>query len=189
MSKQSKNVLIVSTCSDPLSDLEFVHPVASLVGENGYHLSIFHHAKLDEDVIYRADKIIITGTALKDFEYLKNIDLFGWIKRVNIPILGICAGCQILGKIMGEDLGEKMLIGKKLVSCSSAVCRDLVQRVEFEAYFLSSRYVKVTTHFNILAVTEGIPSIIRHSNRPFLGCLFHPEVLNPQIILNFLEHY
>ncbi len=183
------NVLIVSTCSDPLSNLEFVKPLSALLERHGHVVKEIHYRDVNSQNLARADKILISGTSLKDFEYLKDIDRFEWILSTRVPILGICAGCHVLGVAMKETLEETLLIGKYLVKKTNAVktARLPLRSSAFEAYFLTSRFVKHPKHFDTSATVNDMPVIIEHRTLPLVGCLFHPEVLNPDLIMTFIE--
>ncbi len=184
------SILIVSSCADPLSELEFVMPLKSLLKRNGYDVRVVHYREVTDDIVSRADRIIISGTNLKDFGYINEIDRFEWIQSTDTPLLGICAGYQVLGLVKGEELEETLLIGKHLVTLASEweeEARVLLSRESFEAYFLNSRFIKNPMHFDVWATSTGVPAVIKHRMHPFVGCLFHPEVLNPEIILNFMK--
>ena len=52
-------ILIISTCKEKLSELEFVRPIALLIEDH----TIQHYSQVKPADIERADKIIIAGTA------------------------------------------------------------------------------------------------------------------------------
>lgn len=187
-------ILIVSTCMDPLSELEFVKPLKSLLQRHGEKPRVVHYKRLDSKSVAKASKIIMSGTSLKDFDYLNHIDKFDWIPSVDIPVLGICAGSQVLGIIMGESLTETLLIGKHAVDPSPAKgnkeAMQLLPPDPFEAYFLNSRCIANPSHFKVWATTvSGTPAVFKHERLPFIGCLFHPELLNPEILVKFTKLY
>lgn len=178
-------ILIVNVCSDRLSYFEFVKPVEDILKKARIDSLTRHFLSLDRLDIRRAEKVIICGTALKDFKYLDRIEKFTWIKEVDKPILGICAGMQILGNLFDGNLVERTKIGRykvKIILNSS-----LTSREEFYSYFLSSKAVEPNEDFEILGESGNLSCIVKHESKPFYGCLFHPEVLNPEIITGFLQ--
>jgi GMP synthase (glutamine-hydrolysing) len=176
-------ILIINVCFDELSEFEFVKPVESILKKSSIRFFTKHYLSLVKDDLNSAEKIIICGTALKDFDYLENIDRFDWLKDSKKPILGICAGIQIIARIFDNDLIEKIKIGRLKVN----VIREnkLTSKDEFYSYFLNSKAIKIRKHFDILANSERLNCMFKHKNKEIYGCLFHPEVLNPEIIINF----
>lgn len=176
-------ILLVSTCSDKLSELEFVRPVESIVKRCNLMPSIRHYDKIRKDDLSGAQKIIICGTALKDFAYLNCTGKFGWLRDTEKPVLGICAGFQIIAKVFDNDLTKEAKIGPFKVKVVQE--NKLTTMNEFSSYFLSSESPKLGKCFEKLAESENTECIGKHRNREIYGCLFHPEVLNPEIIIGF----
>ena len=168
-------ILIISVCREKLSEGEFVRPVERLVEETGKDFLTKHYLELREKDVKGAEKIIICGTALMDFGYLSDTKSFAWIRNLEKPLLGICAGMQILGKVFGASLVDKKLIGEFGVSGKKT----------FRSYFLSTKAVKPEKAFEVTGKTGKLPAAIKHKERALFGCLFHPEVLNPEIITGF----
>lgn len=167
-------ILIISTCKEQLSELEFVRPIALLIEDH----NILHYSKVKPADIKAADKIIIAGTALKDFEYLKGN--FSWLKECNKPILGICAGMQIIAKEFGFELEDFVTIGPQKVE---VVNENKLTQGEFNAYFLHTK--TGIGDFKVLATSNGKPCMIKHPEKEIYGCIFHPEVMNEEIIKRF----
>lgn len=170
-------ILVISACSQKLSENEFVKPIEELLLKNGFDFDTKHYSEISSLPEY--DKVIICGTALKDFEYLENIDRFSWIKKYEREMLGICAGVQIIATVLGMQLKEKIQIGKKEVD--TRIANSLVKG-KFNAYFLSSKQPILGKEVDSLTQDE---SLIKFKNKEFYGCMFHPEVLNPDIIIKF----
>ncbi len=169
-------ILIIDTCKDKLSEMEFVRPVALLVE----HHNIKHHTEITKEDIEEADKIIITGTALKDFDYLE--DNFDWLLEIEKPVLGICAGMQIIAKAYGIELATFVTIGVRAVE---VVAENKLANGKFNAYFLHTK--TGTGGFKTLATTDGKPCMIKHPKKEIYGCIFHPEVMNEDIIRRFVQ--
>jgi len=89
-------LLIISTCKEKLLELEFVKPIERILTQNNIPFTIKHYTKLTPKHLNNADKIIISGTSLNDEDYLNRLENFSWIKYFSKPILGICAGAQII---------------------------------------------------------------------------------------------
>ncbi len=136
---------------------------------------------LDENKILKADKIIISGTALKDFNYL-DCD-FDWLKKFNKPVLGICAGMQIIGKMFECELKEGVNIGVRKVR---VVKENKLISEDANAYFLHTKIIE-GGNFDVVGLCGEMPAIIKHKSKEIYGCIFHAEVLNSEIIKNFVH--
>jgi GMP synthase (glutamine-hydrolysing) len=169
-------ILIISTCREQLSEMEFVRPIALMIED--HHVQ--HYSRLKPADIKAADKIIISGTALKDFDYLQGD--FKWLQKCDKPVLGICAGMQIIAKEFGVPLTESAAIGPQKVE---VVAANKLAKGEFNAYFLHTK--TGTGDFKVLAVSNGKPCMIKHNEKEIYGCIFHPEVMNESIIRGFTQ--
>jgi GMP synthase (glutamine-hydrolysing) len=176
-------ILIINVCCDRLNELEFVEPIGNILKKASIDFCIKHYLEISSNELNKADEIIICGTSLKDFEYLYHIDAFDYLKGMNKPILGICAGMQIIAKMFGCELLDEKMIGQHKVKIERQ--NSLSSSDKFYSYFLVTKIVKISSSFDVIATTDGIASIIKQRDQEVYGCLFHPEVLNTEIILNF----
>jgi len=170
-------ILVISTCSQNLSENEFVRPIENLLLKNSFDFKTKHYSEISDASGY--DKIIICGTALKDFEYLKDMNKFSWIKKYEGKLLGICSGVQIIATIFGMPLKEESQIGTRKVN--TLIANPLMEG-KFNAYFLSSKQPILGKE--VVPLTED-ESVIKFKGKEFYGCMFHPEVLNSEIIIKF----
>jgi GMP synthase (glutamine-hydrolysing) len=168
-------ILIISTCKDKLSELEFVRPIELLAGK----CATKHCASVTQEDIATADKIIITGTALKDFDYLQAD--WSWLKDTDKPVLGICAGMQVVAQAAGIRLEDFTAIGPRRVKI---IKENPLASGEFEAYFLHTK--TATKGFDVLATTDSKPCMVQRKDKPVYGCIFHPEVMNENIVKKFI---
>ena len=169
-------VCIISLCKHRLHEEEFVRPVAEIAEE-------FEDVRIVRKANVSGEKVIICGTALKDFEYL-NRD-YSWVLKARL-ILGICAGYQVLANLLSASLSKIERIGVHKVKCVEP--DSVVGKEDFKAYFLHKLALKDTS-FNRsvvqrLAVCNN--EIAAFKAGKIYGLSFHPEVLNPDIIERFL---
>ena len=178
-------ILIINICKEKLHYFEFVRPIEKILEKKDINFYTKHYTKFtDKDL--KADKIIICGTSLIDKDYIENINLFKWIDFYNKPILGICAGMQILFKHFKGELSEKKEIGLKDIRFKKEF---LGFKGKIKAYQLHKLSVDTNEKFESFAYSPNSKTIqaIKHKNKSFYGILFHPEVRNKKIILNFAK--
>lgn len=169
-------ILIISTCKEKLSELEFVKPIESIVKKEKIEFKTKHYSKINEKEVEKYEKIIMCGTALKDFQYLEDMEKFDWLKTTKKPVLGICSGAQIIGIINENKLTDNIKIGPYEVE---------TEEKKFKAYFLNTKAVKAEKNLEILGKVEGVECIIKTKGKEIYGYLFHPEVMNQEIIKEF----
>ncbi|MBQ4415790.1 MAG: gamma-glutamyl-gamma-aminobutyrate hydrolase family protein [Methanomicrobium sp.] len=202
-------VLICNLCSPkyPLSVDEYVKPVENIVKAAGCGFKTLHYSEIDaaweKGELPDISAIILCGTALKDNEFAEDIadaEKFRFIRDAadkNIPILGICAGFQVLSKIFGGDvIGERDLrIGMtkaKVVKTTGTAEKIFENRDNFEVYELHKNAVTLPECFEALAVADddggnGRILAAKHRDKEIYGVLFHPEVRNEYVVRNFLR--
>lgn len=178
-------ILVVNLCKEKMHELEFVRPIEDLIKKAGLQSFTKHYSQLYEDDINEAEKIIICGTAVKDFDYLENVQNFMWIKECKKPVLGICAGMQILGKIFGCEMHDKEVIGQQEMTL--VMPNELIEEEQFFSYFISTKAIKLNNDFEVLARGKELDALVKHKSKRVYGCWFHPEVMNSQIIINFCK--
>jgi len=176
-------ILLVSTCSEPFHELEFVKPIEKILLEKKISFFAKHYSKLNENDLRKADKAIICGTSLKDNSFIKDMDKFQWISKFNKPLLGICAGMQIISSIFGAKLKNSTEIG---FYKENFIKEFLSLEGEHEVYHLHNNYATLPKDF--LSFTKSkIPQAIKHKSKEIYGVLFHPEVRNKALIEEFCK--
>lgn len=176
-------ILIISTCREPLHELEFVNPIERIL--SGKDLSFFtkHYSKVSPADLKKADKVIICGTSLKDNQFIEDKLFFGWIKSFDKPLLGICAGMQIICVIFNGKIKSKQEIG---------FYKEIFKREflgvfgEQEVYHLHNNYCTLPKGFEEFTESE-LPQAMKCKSKKIYGVLFHPEVRNQKIIENFCK--
>ena len=183
--KENKNILIINlnNKNNKLYEFEYIKPITQIIQNENKQFKVIHYSELTEQIIKNYTHIILSGTPLKEFEYLNHFNKFNWIKNTNKNILGICAGCQIIQKIFNAKETKAQEVG---LYNPEILIRDKILENEplKEIYTLHSTSFETPKQFQIIAKTK-IPQIIKYKN--IYGCLFHPEVRNHKIIINYLN--
>jgi GMP synthase-like glutamine amidotransferase len=159
-------ILIINLNKYKFHDLEFIQPITDLL-EN---CKVIHYRSLTQKDIDSADRVIIAGTSLKDSDYLQDLDNFSWIKNYKKPLLGICAGMQILALVHGAKLKKAKEIG-------------VTQLKKKKVYSLHQFSITLPKGFEKLDKSSKCIHEIKKDD--LYGVLFHPEVMNKEIIENF----
>jgi len=176
-------ILLISLCSDPLSELEFVKPIEHILKHERINLIVKHYMKISPGDSRLVEKVIICGSALKDNFFLAG-EWFRWLSDFEKPILGVGSGAQVIAKAFGCNLIRKTKIGVFKVRLIKE--NKLVDKRVFYAYFLTGRAIELAKPLESLAKVGNIDCMVKHESREIYGCLFHPEVMSSEIIMNFI---
>lgn len=181
-------MIIILDCTGqdiPLLKAEFVHPVISIVEAAGYETEAL---PLNTKTLPHDTKaVILTGTTLMDHQFLK-IGLPDQLMHWNGPVLGICAGMQLLAVTCGGSLIPSEKIGMTEIT---VIKEDpvFIGKERFNAWELHQSGVEVTGAFEVIARSASGVQGIKLLERPWYGVLFHPEVRNEWVLINFLKTY
>lgn len=168
---------------DSLGYYEFVLPIVA-VAEKLDEYTIKHYVEVTNKDLSQIDKIILSGTTLKDTTTWSQPEKFKWIKETKKPVLGICAGMETIGMIFETRLISCLEIGMTPII---SVKNNPLFSADFKAYSLHSYCVEASDEFEVWAKSAKCIQVIKHKTKPIYGTLFHPEVRNQEIIKQFIE--
>jgi GMP synthase-like glutamine amidotransferase len=168
---------------ESLGYYEFVMLILAVAEKLG-ECTVKHYLEVSKLDLGRFDKVILSGTALRDSEFLSNSERFQWLKEIEKPVLGICAGMEIIGVVSGAHLNRSLEIGMTPIISTK---ENPLFTGDFRAYSLHSIYVEASDHFEVLAQSTKCIQALKHKTKPIYGVLFHPEVRNQEIIKKFIE--
>lgn len=149
------------------SSLGFEWNVVSLSG-----LSIINF-NLYEAIIISGAPILLTEAEKSNY-----IKIFSFLNQIEIPVLGICFGHQILGLIYGAQV----FLGKEERTSIKVEIKDhsnIFKKFDGTAEFVEDHTEGITCPYNfkVIAASANYPvEAMAHNYRPFFGVQFHPEV-------------
>ena len=173
---------------------QYTQLIARRIRELNIYSKIFKYdISIDELVENNVKSIILSGGPSS--VYNKNSPkLNNKILEMDIPILGVCYGLQLLihnmgGKISKGNIGE---YGNAKIEhfSNNILFNDIPNKINVWMSH-ADKVVDVTSDWNIISTsTNDIISALCHKNKPFYGVQFHPEVTHTdfgkQILSNFL---
>ncbi|WED28396.1 imidazole glycerol phosphate synthase subunit HisH [Vibrio sp. DW001] len=201
----NQKVVIIDTGCANVSSVKFA------IERLGYPVTI----SKDPSVVLAADKLFLpgVGTASEAMKNLAERDLIALVKQVEKPLLGICLGMQLLGKLSYE----KGSVGNEIVECLS-LCDGEVRLMdtgdlplphmgwntvtaqkgnplfdgieEDEYFYFVHSYAMPVGEDTIARCDYGNPFTAAVQNGNYYGVQFHPErssKAGSRLIKNFLE--
>lgn len=181
-------ILLIDLCyrEGSLGFDEYVLPVARIVERSGLKSRSVHFRAVSARDFHGVEAVILCGTPLADNAFLDEPAAFSWLKMIQIPVLGVCGGMEIVCKIFGGLLGPCTEIGMTEIRATGADPL-LSEPPSFSAYELHTLACTDPGSLEVLAVSDRCIQIVRHPTRPVYGVMFHPEVRNEWVVERFLS--
>lgn len=181
-------ILLVDLCcrEASLGFEEFVLPLSRFIERCGRDPETVHfRSQKGSAAVSRAEAVILCGTPLADNSFLDQIKSFQWLVPARIPVLGICAGMEVICSVFGGRLGPCTEIGMTGIRVTRP---DLLFPAPdpFMAYELHAWACTDPGPLHVLAVSDRGIQVVRHPDRPLYGVMFHPEVRNEWVLERFL---
>ena len=180
-------ILLIDLCyrNGSLGFDEFVRPVARIVRHSGDDAIPVHFRCLTDPLLSQADAVILCGTPLADTAFLSEAGAFSWLKETSLPVLGICAGMEVICTIFGGTIRPCIEIG---MTEFTVIGNDpIFQKTgSFSAYELHTLACNNLRDMEVLAVSNQCIQVVRHQGKKIYGVMFHPEVRNDWVIERFL---
>jgi GMP synthase (glutamine-hydrolysing) len=178
-------VVDMNSKENPFGFYEFVLPIVS-ISEELEKCDIKHYLGVNETSLNGYEKIILSGSALKDTVTLGQVKRFMWLKDCGKPVLGICAGMQTIGLVFGGRVEECREIGMTDVT----TCKEnILFSSTFKVYALHNYALVAPAGFDVLAESANCVHAIKHKRKDVYGVLFHPEVRNIEVVKRFIQAF
>jgi len=192
-------ILIVDLCwkKDSLSNEEYVRPIQRIAKEHA-PVKMVHFLEVTPDDVNDCTAVILCGTALADNTFADHLDAFDWLKEFKKPVLGICAGMQVLGAMHNGHIMSVKEIGMTRITLfrEDPLFVHSLETLPVQAglghsldvYSLHNHCLAASLpEFDVLARSNLCVQAIKHKTLPQYGILFHPEVRNEHVVRNFLS--
>ncbi len=182
-------IVVVSTVTKKilLYENEFVRPITDIILQAGRECNVVHIKDINEKII--ADKIIISGTAYQDNEFLEYTEKIKYLLALEVPILGICAGAELLlpKEIRLENISEIGPLPVKQIQKDTFFSGIKIE----QAYFLHQKGIRTLSPLATIeathVTTKGVAAF-RYKKKPLWGMQFHPEVDKKELIRKFIKN-
>jgi len=186
-----KKILIIDFGS------QFTQLIARRVRELGVFSEIISHKKTNNLKIFKDVKgIVLSGGPLNVYQSHK-IKFNKKIIELDIPILGICFGHQIISKIMGGKVKQSKFrefgLAKVKKKNNSLLVKNFFSKNNVNNVWMShaDQVSKLPKGFKIIASSKNSNlTIIENNKKKLYGVQFHPEVTHTDkgkiLLKNFL---
>ena len=175
---------------------QFTQLIARRIRELGVFSEIISHKKIKVKNIDESIKgIILSGGPLNVYQ----INKYSFDKKIinlNIPILGICFGHQILSKLNGgrvkQSKHREFGLANIYKKNDSLLTKNFFNKKLKKVWMSHADQVsKIPNGFKIIASSENSKfAIVENNEKNFYGVQFHPEVTHTEngkkIISNFI---
>lgn len=189
-------MLLIVDNSKGNEGLSSIKKLFKMLKQNKIEYCILNTCKNIEQFKDKIKGIILTGSPLKLSESLKFNDFYLNVMALNlfpnIPVLGICFGCQLLHIIHGGKLKNQGHYNPEQLEVNLDITHLLFKnnksteiiKFNFSDLPLENKHFKTIARVNINK--KKIACAFEYTNKHF-GCLFHPEYLESThfILKNF----
>lgn len=169
---------------------EFVEPVERLLEKEGIPFDTIEYTDLQKMDAASYGAIISSASPKGDDIVDSHARFYRWIRTGDTPFLGICAGHQIVGKLFEAEL----------VRDKEQETGDLPVYVDAEDPIfagLEKTFLVRQGHNDAITLPKGFVllahsdkckvQVMKHESKPVYTCQFHAEILNHDLILNFVK--
>jgi len=176
---------------------QFTQLIARRIRELGVFSDIISHKKIKiKDVNESVKGIILSGGPLNVYQ----INKYSFDKKIlelNIPVLGICFGHQILSKLNGgrvkQSKHREFGLANVFKKNSSLLTNNFFGQKKSKQVWMShaDQVSKLPNNFKVIASSSNSKfAIVENKKKNFYGVQFHPEVTHTEngkkLISNFI---
>ena len=159
----SKKTVYIEECVDEFMDFQTVG-ILSLTND---------HLKNINGIIISGAPLLITEMDISI--YLEKVS---WLKTIEIPVLGICFGHQLIGITFGA-FGSRMLEDRDWQTIEVYEPCVLFDKLPTEIEMMEDHCesISIPPNFRLIASSDAcVNEAMQHNTKPLFGVQFHPEV-------------
>lgn len=172
----------------------WIDKIKNILRELNQDFDVIDLLKISNYNLDNYSAIIISGAPilLTKVDIKKYINLFGFIKNVDIPILGICFGHQIIGVVYGSKIFIGDMINKK-EQIKIVNYNNILNKMDNNSSFQEAHceYISLPNNFEHLCRSKSCNNeAMRHETKKIYSTQFHPEVSGKQgkqLFKNFID--
>ncbi|MFW5823330.1 MAG: glutamine amidotransferase-related protein, partial [Tangfeifania sp.] len=181
-------ILIINNAEPGI--IEFVEPLQKIVGQEEMPNITIEYAAAPEFDFTLVDGILLSGSPQGDDIVAHHLPYFQWLKKIDKPVLGICAGHHIAGCLFGSGLlrskepesGDVEIEILKTDPLFSGIPKKITVKQ------MHNDSITLPEDFELLATSLTCRNqFMKHKTKPLYTCQFHPEYYNQDLIRNFLK--
>lgn len=179
-------MLLVINTADDAKDMRYIDQVLELIPKN-LEVKVKHFSEV-QAIPRECTRVIISGNSIFN-DGPSPVDIpayFSWLRITGRPVLGICAGQQIIAQFFGSKRKEKDARGNKIFDIiDSDIILEGV-KTKFLGYVSHNFASRQPASFKVIA-RSGDEYLAKHRARSIYMSTFHPEFSEKRILTNFLN--
>ena len=185
----STKILVINNAEKGITG--YVEPIVNILDQAGVQRRMAEYREIPEIKESDFSGVILSGSPCGDDIVDHHQPWFQWVKTSPVPILGFCAGHHVIGKMYGAQLlrSVEIEIGDFYITIDKTddpLFKGFAPRVLVRQNHKDS--ITLPTGFVLLAHSEICKvEAMKHPTMPVYTTQFHPEVLNKEMILNFVH--
>lgn len=185
-------LLIINTAEK--NNPDFTDPILKISRDFQVKEEIIHWSDYNDlEEMNSFDGIIISASPKGDNEnFYDRLRAFRWLKSCEKPVLGICAGHQLIGVTFGAELISDQEAEEGQVKINILNDSPLFKGLP-ETFFAEQHHndsVSLPFNFTLLASSEKcLVQAMKHKKLPIYSVQWHAEISNPELLGNFISIY
>lgn len=191
MDTTTKAIKILVVNSAERGVTEFTEPVTAILADAGTASETVEYAGIPEVEASGFSGVILSGSPRGDDIVDHHQPFFTWVKTCRVPVLGFCAGHHVIGAMYGAQLlrNVEKEVGDFFIHLDrpgDPLFRGMDQRVLVRENHHDS--ITLPPGWVLLAHSDTCKvQAMRHPEKDIYTTQFHPETLNKEMIVNFIN--
>jgi len=159
----SQKTSYIEQCVDEFMDFQTV----------SFHSLTLDHLADKKGIVFSGAPLLITEIDMKPY-----LDKVSWLKTIEIPVLGICFGHQLIGITYGA-FGSRMKEDRDWQTIEVFEECELFNKLPTEVEMMEDHCesISIPNGFQLIASSDAcVNEAMKHQTKLIFGVQFHPEV-------------